>query len=408
MAKNYADIYNSANVAIALEQRFYIKQELVRGELRIPTDDDFFFTLAGGSVSMTQPLTTSPHRSGRHHTSFIKGKKETSWTLPTYFNIDSTLAAASDAEIDPSLRVLWKSLLGKEDATDGLKYTATVPSTSFSIFECGDRVAKQVRLGFVQQATVTLPGDGEATCEWTGNAAEVIYVGIGKSTANNSANIVTLESGDGSQFSAAVGGKVMILKDDGVTRSLDTPNGSARTIVSVVGDVVTLDGAALTDADGSSDPIYLAYYEPVSPSAINDPQTGLEGSMLVDSVGSICARNMTLTMGNEHELVTYCYGKDALEDYVPGSRFTAAVSLETNLDKKTFNLFNRLQAFEAQELTAVLGPATGRRLELYLPKVVFDVPEISVPESGSVPVTFSGTAYQTALDQEDEVSVWFK
>lgn len=411
MGKNYADIYNSANVSIALEQRFYIKEEVSRGELVVPTDADFFFSLAGGAVSMTQPITSSPHRSGRHHTSFTKGKKETSWTLPTYFNIDTTLGAASTAEIDPALRTLWKSLMGKEDASSGLKYTPTVPSSSFSIFECGDRVAKQVRLGFVQSATVNLPGDGEANCEWTGSAAEIVYVGIGKSVSvNDGGNTVTLVSGDGAQFSAAVGGKVMLIESDGVTRSADTPNGAARTIVDVVGDVITLDGAALADADGSTPgaPLYLCYYEPAAPTAINNPQTGLVGSMSVTSIGSVCARNLTITMGNEHELVTYCYGKDSLEDYVPGSRFTAAVSLETNLDKKVFNLFNQLQNFEAQELTAVLGSATGRRLELYLPKVVFDVPEISVPETGSVPVTFAGTAYQTALDEEDEVSVWFK
>lgn len=411
MSKNYADIYNSVNVSISLEQRFYVKQETTRGELIIPTDADFFFTLAGGAVAMTQPFFSSPHRSGRHHTSPIYQKKETSWTIPTYFNIDTTLGSAGTGEIDPALRVLWKSLMGKEDTTSGLKYSPTVPSTSFSIFECGDRVAKQTRLGFVQQATVNLPGDGEANAEWSGNAKDVIYVGIGKSTSdNNAGNTVTLISGDGSQFLKAVGGKVMLIEANGTTRSGDTPSGTARTVVSVVGDVVTLDGAALADADGSGvgAPIYLAYYEPAAPTAINNPQTGLVGSATVTSIGAICARNMTFTLGNEHELVNYCYGTDHTEDFVPGSRFTAAVAMEVNLDKKVFKLFNQLQNFQAQEITAVLGAASGRRLEIYVPRGIFEVPEIQIPETGSVPISFSGTAYQTVLDAEDEIYAWFK
>lgn len=411
MSKNYADIYNSVNVSIALEQRFYIKEETTRGELIIPTDADFFFTLAGGSVAMTQPFFSSPHRSSRHHTSPIYQKKETSWTIPTYFNIDTTLGAASTAEIDPALRALWKSLMGKEDTTSGLKYSPTVPATSFSIFECGDRVAKQTRLGFVQQATINLPGDGEANAEWSGNAKDVIYVGIGKSIVDNDGgNTVTLVTGDGAQFLKAAGGKVMLIEANGTTRSADTPSGSARTVVSVVGDVVTLDGAALADADGSglNAPLYLAYYEPAAPTAINNPQTGLVGSASVTSIGSICARNMTLTLGNEHELVNYCYGTDHLEDFVPGSRFTAAIALEANLDKKVFKLFNQLQNFQAQEITAVLGAASGRRLEFYMPRAIFEVPEIAVPETGSVPISFAGTAYQTVLDAEDEIYAWFK
>jgi hypothetical protein len=411
MSKNYADIYNSVNVAIALEQRFYLKQETTRGELIIPTDADFFFTLAGGAVAMTQPFFSSPHRSGRHHTSPVYQKKETSWSIPTYFNIDTTLGAAGVAEIDPALRVLWKSLMGKEDTTLGLKYTPTVPSTSFSIFECGDRVAKQSRLGFVQQATINLPGDGEANCEWSGNAKDVIYVGIGKSVvSNNGGNIVTLDTGDGSQFLKAVGGKVMIIEANGTTRSADTPSGSARTITAVAGDVITLDGAALADADGSAlnTPIYLVYYEPAAPAAINNPVTGLVGSMSVTSVGSLCARAMTLTLGNEHELVNYCYGTDHLEDFVPGSRFTAALSIETNLDKKVFKLFNQMQNFQAQVIEIKLGDAAGRHLDIDIPRAIFEVPEIPIPETGSIPISFSGTAYQTVLDAEDEISVHFK
>jgi len=411
--KNYASIYNSTNVAIALEQSFYIKEETTRGELIIPTDADFFFTLAGGGVEMTQPQISSPHRSGRHHTTPIRQKKETSWTLPTYFNIDTALGAASTAEIDPALRVLWKSLMGKEDTTLGLKYTPTTPDITFSMFEVGDKFAKQTRGSFVQSATLNFAGDGEANAEWTGNAKDVIYVGIGKSVTNNDGgNTITLAAGDGGQFKKAIGGKVMIIEADGTTRSADTPSGAARTIANVVGDVITLDGAVLADADGSGlgGPIYLAYYEPANPTAINDPQTGLVATFNITGLSGVCLRNGSLTLTNDHELINYCWGHDALggQMFVPGTRFMAGVSVEANMDKQLFKFFNNLQSFEAQELQFILGDAAGRRLQIDIPKVFFEVPSITVPETGSIPTTFTGTAYQTALGAEDEISCHFK
>jgi hypothetical protein len=49
-----------------------------------------------------------------------------------------------------------------------------------------------------------------------------------------------------------------------------------------------------------------------------------------------------------------------------------------------------------------------RFLEIDLPKVIFQVPSIDVPETGSIPVSFEGTAYQTALDAADEIVVSYQ
>jgi hypothetical protein len=410
MAKNYATIYNSSNDAIALEQRWYVKEEVARGTLVAPTGADFFFTLGGGSLEFSQPFESSPHRSGRHHTSIIKKKKETSWSLSTYFNIDTGVAAGT-TEIDPAMRVLWKSMLGKETVSSGLQYTATVPSLTFSLFEVGDKWARQARGCFVQGANMQFPGDGEATVEWSGAGKDAIYLGIGKSTTNNTANTITLVTGDGGQFKKAIGGMVMIIEADGTTRSADTPDGSPRRITNVSGDVITLDGAVLADADGSSNEIYLVYYEPTTPVAINNPQTGLVGSFQITGYSGLsCARSISVNLQNNHELVNYCYGADSLSSvmFVPGDRMTAEISVEMNLNKELMKFFNAVQNFEAQVLQVILGDAATRHLDIDLPKVLFPVPSYSVPDTGSVPVTFSGTAYQTALDAEDEVSVYFK
>ncbi|MEY2859124.1 MAG: hypothetical protein RLZZ74_3437 [Cyanobacteriota bacterium] len=412
MAKNYADLYNLSGDSIALEQRFYIKQEAsnLRGVAVAPTGADFFFTAQGGSVEFTQPFEPSPHRSGRGFVGTIKGKKECSWTLPTLFNIDTTLGSGGAAEIDPALRVLWKSLLGKEVVSSGLIYTRDTPDISFTILETGDRWSRLVRGAFVQSANLQFPGDGDSMIEWSGNAKDALYVGIGKSITNNITNTVTLVTGDGKLFENAVGAFVMIVEANGTTRSTDTPDGSPRTVVSVVGDVVTLSGAPLVDADGSglNAPIYLSYYEPATPVSINSPVTGLQGAITVDSMAiQQCVRTFTLTLTNNHEMRTDCYGSDSLDGslFVPGSRMEARVSLQMNLNKEVMKLFKDLQVFTVQEIALRLGSATGRRFELFLPKVEFPLPSITVPEEGSIPVDFNdGLALQTADGAKDEVT----
>ena len=133
--KNYADIYNSGSDSISLEQRFYAKLETSRGVMAAPTGADFFFHLPGGQITLEQPFESSPQRSGRHHSNIIKKKISTAWNFSTYFNVDEA-AIQGVTEIDPALRLLWKSLLGYEDTTTGLLYDArTAPDLTFSLFE---------------------------------------------------------------------------------------------------------------------------------------------------------------------------------------------------------------------------------------------------------------------------------
>lgn len=409
MSKNYASIYNSSNDSSALEQRFYLKAEATKGQLIAPASADYLWTLGGGSIAFNQPFESSPQRSGRHHNDIIKKKKETTWNLSTYFHIDESLGVASSAEIDAATKVLFKSLLGYEDLTAGAVYNTSVnPEITFSLFEIGDKWARQCRGAFVMSGNMQFPGNGEATTEWSGNAVEAVLIGIGKSIIDNDgANTVTLQTGEGDYF--RVGGLVMIIEADGSTRSADTAAGTARTITAISGDVVTLSGAVLADADGSATPIYLCYYEPAAATAINNPITGLVGSMSVVGLPSQCFRSASVNINNEHELVDYCYGNDALASpfFVPGSRVTAEVTVEMNLNKDSIAFYNRVQDFDAQDLQIVLGSASGRRLVIDAPKVRFPVPAFAVPDTGSIPVTFTGNAYQTALDAADEITVSF-
>lgn len=407
--KNYADLYNSTNDSISLDQRWYAKLEASKGTLQTPANTDFFFTLGGGSVAFAQPFETSPHRSGRHHTGIIKKKKTCSFSFSSYFNIDETQGALSLTEVDAAVQLLFKSMFGKQDNGGGSPVfsTATAPDLTFSLFEVGDRWARQARGCFVQGLNMNFPGNGEATMEWSGAGAESYMIGIGKSVTANAANVITVGTGEGELF--AVGGLVMGIKANGTTRSTDTPAGSSRKITAISGDDITVSGAVLTDMDGTSTPVYLCYYEPSAPTAINNPVTGLVGSMSIASTTVDCFRSVVLNLTNDHELVDYCYGMDALSSpfYVPGNRVTGQLTVETNLNKEIHKLFNRVTQFEAENIHLKLGSNSGRHFDLTVPKVQFPVPAFAVPDSGSIPISFQGTALQTAFDAADEFTASF-
>ena len=407
MAKNYPALYASGNDAIALEQKIFLKVETVRGTMVLPTGADFIYHIGGGSVNFSQGIESSPHKSGRHHTSIIKQKTSTSWTLPTFFNIDTTLGGAGAGELDPGIKLLHKSMFGYENLVPSPVYNTTIPpDTTFTIMEIGDVWAKQAPGAFVESANMTFPGDGQAQSEWAGMAKTMLLVGIGKSVTANAANIVTVATGEGKRF--PVGGKVMIIKTSNA-KSGDTPAGTARTITSVTGDAVTLDGAVLTDSDGTVNPVYLVYFEPESPVAINDPQTGLVGSVTIAGFGTIdnCVRSLSINATNSHEVQDFCYGEAGLGGplFTPGGRFTAEVSMELNLSKELVGFLNNLTSFDGDNITLILGSASGRHLQIEMPKVIFPIPEISVPDTGTIPVTFTGSCYQSALDVGDEITV---
>lgn len=406
--KNFSSIYEGDNDSIALEQKFFIKEETTRGSLEIPTGDDFLFTLGGGSVNFSQPVESSEHRSGRHHNSVIKQKTNTEFSFTTYFNIDTGVGVGT-TQIDQALRAVLKQATGKEETAPNLKYTAAdAPSTSFSIFENGDLWAKQAPGGFVNDMNMEFPGDGQATAEFSGMAKTSLLIGIGKSTVLNDANTVTVEAGEGARFK--VGGLVMIIEADGTTRSDDTPDGSPRTITAISGDVITLDGAVLTDADGSAADIYLCYYEPETAAGINNPQTGLEGSITIAGLTAGCIRSLSLSMANDHEAQDFCFGEEGLSNtlFVPGSRFSANVSLELNLNDDLVEFINGLSPeFAGENIVVILGDSATRHMQITMPKVIFQLPSIEVPDSGTIPITFEGLAYQSALDAADEVQIEF-
>lgn len=414
MSKNFASIWASTNDSSALEQKFFLKLETSRGVLTAPTGADFFYTLAGGAIKFARPANSSPIRSGRHNSSVIQEKDTTNWSFPAYVMINEALGSFSTAEIDPAVRVLWKSLLGKETVSgSALTYdSGNPPDITFSLFETGDLWSNQAPGCFVDAMNLTAPGDGQTQLAWSGMGKTMYRIGVAKSvTDNNAGNDITVATSEGKKFE--IGGMVMIILANGTTRSADTPDGSPRTVTNVVGDVVTVSGAVLAAADGSGvgAPVYLTYYEPTTPVAINNPLTGLVGDVTIGGITvGTCVRSFGLNITNNHEAHNFCWGERGLSGplFTPGGRLNVETTMELNMSHQLLEFIKDLKNFTGVSFDAIIGETTGRRGQFTLPKIPFAIPEIAVPETGSIPVTFTGLAEQTGIDLADEITAAFK
>jgi hypothetical protein len=409
MAKNYASIYASSNDSSALEQRYYLKEETARGLFTAPASTDYLWSLSGGSTNFTQPINPSPHRSGRHNNNTIKEKKVVEWSFPTFININTDVGAGA-TEIDAAVRLLFKSLLGRETISSGLIYdSVTTPNTTFTLLEVGDMWCKQTVGCWVDSCEIDLPGDGQSKLSWSGHGKTSLTVGIGKSTTANAANAITLQTGEARRF--PVGSEVMIVKANGTSRSTDTTAPRKVTASDTATDIITVDGAALLDADGTTNPVYVVYWEPTAATGIDNPQTGLVGSFSVDTLSGLSLlRSAKVSINNNHELVNYGFGTDSLAGplFVPGGRLSVTCEIQVNMNSELVEFLNRIQNFDAHNIQLIVGDTASRYFQVDLPKVIFPVPSVSVPENGSIPVTCSGMAYQTALDAADEITVSYK
>lgn len=412
MAKNFSSIYGGGNPASALNQSFFVKKETTRGTLVAPVGADFLFSLGGGSVQFSQPMESSPHRSGRHNNNIIKQKTATEWSLSTFFNID--VDAAYGACMDTAMKVLHESLLGyQNDSGTAIEFTPLQdPSTTFTIFENLDFMGKQAAGCYVESGQFQFPGDGQAQVNWSGRGVTVYHAGIAKSVTDNDAgNLITVAAGEEARFD--VGAMVMLIESDGITRSADTPDGSPRKVVAIdsVAHTVEVDGVVLADADGSVTPLYLCYYEPGTPAGIDQPQTGLEGSVSFDTIpGLSCVRSAEINVTNNHEPEDYCFGKPGLgaNAFIPAGRLQVECTFELNADIYMTEFLAKLRAFDPHAIVLNLGNTSQRYYKVTIPRFIAEVPAVEVPDTGSVPVTVTGMAFQTTLGAADELKLSYQ
>ncbi len=373
------------------------------GTETVGTDDQDFLLYTTGSPTFSQPIESNAHRSGRFHTGIVKAKKVVEFSLTTYVNMSGTAGAS----LDNAVKLLWKSLLGDEEISSGtaIRYRQGLPNFTFSLVRVSTIFAEYFTGMYVKDMTLAMPGDGPATCEWSGMGSDRTIAGIAQiNGAVSNVQDIIVNAGHARRFS--VGAPVMVVGTDGRTilygadgsLTIDTINLTTHTInVS----------ANVTTADDS----YLVPWHPgaVQQTGRDNIFTDLVGSFKLSQSGSgVCATNIELSFTNDHVDLSNCFGKDHNEGFAAANRLTIALSVTADLSNENFDEVVQASEFGGFDPEIILGATTGRHLKISIPKWIPSIPAIDVPENGTTPITFEGTLYQSAPGEQDPLLVEFK
>jgi hypothetical protein len=364
---------------------------------------DWFWTTKMG-IKHSQDFEMSLHKSGRQPSNIIKKKKMLEGDVEMYVN----MAGGSTVDIDDSVALLLQCVFGQK--TVGANVISfdqkQPPTTYFSVLQ-GNNVFNRVANGcYVKNFTITLPGDGEATMKFTMKGRESKECSIGKVNGPVSASTsVILETGEAGNFEPEA--RIMLIDADGRTVLAGVDGTLRGSSIDLTTHTLTL-SSAITCADGA----YIAPWLPhvFGFGGIDNPVTGLQGSVSFDGGASTIEeiRSVEISVDPKTEDLDNYYGTDSNRGYVVGDRSEISVKVEMNLSASQFRTIQQSRRFESFSMKVILGDASARHLEIICPRVMYKIPGIEIPDTGTVPVTFEGFALQQVLGSLDAIQLSFK
>jgi hypothetical protein len=364
---------------------------------------DWFWTTKMG-IKHSQDFEISLHKSGRQPSNIIKKKKMLEGDVEMYVN----MAGGDTVDIDDSVALLLQCVFGQKTVgSNSITFDQKQPpSTYFSVLQ-GNNVFNRVANGcYVKNFTITLPGDGEATMKFTMKGRESKECSIGKVNGIVSASAsVILEAGEAGNFEPQ--SRVMVMDPDGRTVLAGIDGTLIVNAVNLTTHTLTLSSAVSVADEG-----FIAPWLPhvFGFGGIDNPVTGLEGSVSFDGGSTTIEeiRSVEISVDPKTEDLDNYYGTDTNRGYIVGDRSEIAVKVEMNLSASQFRKIQQSRRFESFSMKVILGPSSGRHLEIICPRVMYKIPGIELPDTGSVPVTFEGFALQQVLGSLDAVQLSFK
>jgi hypothetical protein len=377
------------------------------GNEAVGVDDEDFLLYTTGGPTFNQPIEPSPHRSGRFYTpNVVKQKKVVELSFQTLVNMQG---AAGDS-LDKAVRLLWESLLGSETVTPSVSidYRQALPNKFFSLVRVSTIFAEYYTGCFVNDMTMTFPGDGVATEDWSGAGATRLIAGIarvdGAVVANDTA---TVDAGHELRYDLNV--PVMIVAADG--RTITAGADGSLTVLALDEVLHTVQLSAAVDIEDNG---YIAPWHPgaVQQTARENIYTDLEGSFKFDykaPSSNICVTNIVLGFTNNHTLVNNCFGTDGNQGFVAGSRMDMNLAVTVDLSNENFAEVVQTSKFNGFSPEIILGnSASGRYLRIRAEKWITAVPTIEVPEEGTTPVTLEGSLHESSAGAQDPVVVSYR
>jgi hypothetical protein len=400
------DLLNRSNEFVGIDQRLWLVTETggygkdaTGGLIPVATDG---IEHVNAKIEFNIPREDAAHRSGRSRVVRLSGKKEAKFSYEGYI-----VPGDPDGSNHPTLSDAHPMLLsafGSCDETDPTKkiYKLTRSTTSsFRMLEEGSHFSRLVVGCVADSLTFTLPGDGKAMMKVEGFASDVLSSGesLAASAVVASNNIpVTTGTGQRFQVGAYLDG---IDKTDGNTRKF-----ASRKITAIVGDTLTISGAAVTLAQ---DDIIIGAAPDFTATSSEKALLGLKGSFSTGSFGALDCDLLSaeITLKNNYTVKNFTYGRAESCGFIADKRRDVSLKLDILLTKANYDFYQRNQNFIADSVTITLAPqdiqgpilaALGRTYTFRFQRVEFNIPAIEQPSDGFVKLSLEGVALATDIN----------
>lgn len=370
-----------------------------------PTDTDAVEHLSF-NLAYTQPREDSEARSGRSLATRLSQKIEVTFTSEFYIISAEPTGGGNDEPGLPDIHPLLLSCFGSVDETDPLKKVYNFVSCndkSFRAYLLGDRLSR-LGLGMVaSQATFSLSGDDMAKVSFEGFGQTDLYAGVATLSAPAAAsNDLVLQTGEGYLYD--VGQHVHVI-DQGT----GAETASNREILSINGDTLTVDGAAITAA--ANDLVTPVDLDATGVLTSDKALVGLSGDISIDGLGSLTDNctilSAEINVNQNLSPQNAIFGTDRICGFLNDNRREVTISLEVQIDDKGYDLYRRARRFQTSDIRVQLKPndgssAVGKTWTWDLDRVEFDIPEIEYPNEGAVVVTFEGRALSSSASNPND------
>lgn len=378
-------------------------------------DSDFLLMTTGGA-KFNQPIESNQHRSGRFHTGIVKKKKVAEFDFDTYIN----MAGSAGSSIDQAIETMWENCFGKKTKTGSeIKFEQGRPNFTMSLVKVSTVFAEYYTGAYTKGMQLKFPGNGPATCKWTGKASQASISGLAQVLGAVVASpTVVLQAGQSQRYSDPSYDRdgttvlsaplVMIVDPDGRT-ILAGADGSLSVLANNHGtDTLTLSAPVSVGT--------LGFVVPWDPGAVQ--KTGTD-QIFTDLHGSfqfgpaypfVDVTEITLDFANNTNDLDDRFGRDANVGAIYGQRADPKLSVKFDLSASdTLAPVIQARAFGSVSPKIILGDgSTPRKLVITAPKWIPNVPSIDLPANGPTPVTLEGMLYQSAQGAQDPLVASFQ
>jgi len=153
-----------------------------------------------------------------------------------------------------------------------------------------------------------------------------------------------------------------------------------------------------TDAAPHDDGAEVRPHSP-DPETFGSPVPGILGGFFIDD-RAVPILETSMELAENVGTLDGLYGSDASQGFVYPARRKVSLKAKVLLTTDTWSLYGKARTFETMSVLLQSGRDAGSVFAVYLPRVEWTLPQVSLPPDGEVVVELSGAALETEGNDE--------